>query len=132
MDTAAVPARSLRPPVAPGWGDRLYFPFALYVAVGAAWMLSGAGGPRITFYVGLISKLPAELGCILAVADTARRVARGPLRTAWWYLASALTLYLIADFIGFIQWLMGIDPFRGPPTSSTARSICRSRPRRCG
>ena len=114
MDTAAVPARSLRPPVAPGWGDRLYFPFALYVAVGAAWMLSGAGGPRITFYVGLISKLPAELGCILAVADTARRVARGPLRTAWWYLASALTLYLIADFIGFIQWLMGIDPFPGP------------------
>jgi diguanylate cyclase (GGDEF)-like protein/PAS domain S-box-containing protein len=116
MDTAAVavPARSLRPLVAPGWADRLLIPFAIYVAVGAAWMLSGAGGPKIIFYVGLISKLPAELACILVVVDTARRMAPGPLRSAWQYLATALALYFIADFIGFGSWLMGVDPFPGP------------------
>jgi diguanylate cyclase (GGDEF)-like protein/PAS domain S-box-containing protein len=116
MDTAAaVPARSsFQPLVAPSWAERLFVPFAIYVAIGAAWMTSGAGGPKVTFYVGLISKLPAQLGCIFIVALTARRMAAGPLRSAWRSLAIALTLYFIADFIGFVSWLMGVDPFPGP------------------
>ena len=98
MDTTAVPARaSFQPLVAPSWAERLFLPFALYVAIGAAWMVSGAGGPKVTFYVGLISKLPAQVGCIFIVALTARRMAPGPLRSAWRSLAIALTLYFIAD-----------------------------------
>jgi diguanylate cyclase (GGDEF)-like protein/PAS domain S-box-containing protein len=115
MDTAAIPTpTSYRPSVAASWAERLFLPFAIYVAVGAIWMASGAGGPKVTFYVGLISKLPAQLACILIVALTARRMAPGPLRSAWRCLAIALTLYFIADFIGFCSWLMGIDPFPGP------------------
>ena len=114
MDTAALPARSLRPHVVPDWVDRLLVVFAIYVAVGATWMLSGAGGTKVTFYVGLVSKLPAELVCILVTAATARRMVAGPLRSAWWSLAAALSIYFIADDIGFVQWLVGYDPFPGP------------------
>lgn len=114
MDTAALPARSLRPQVVPDWVDRLLIVFAIYVAVGATWMLSGAGGTKVTFYVGLVSKLPAEFACILITAATARRMASGPLRSAWWSLTAALALYLVADDIGFVQWLAGYDPFPGP------------------
>jgi diguanylate cyclase (GGDEF)-like protein/PAS domain S-box-containing protein len=114
MDTAAVPAGSLRPPGVPGWVDRLLIAFAIYVVVGAAWMLSGAGGTNVTFYVGLSYKLPAELVSILVVATTARHMAPGPLRSAWWSLFTALTLYFIGDGIGIISWLVGRDPFPGP------------------
>jgi diguanylate cyclase (GGDEF)-like protein/PAS domain S-box-containing protein len=98
----------------PGWVDRLAIPFAIYVAVGAAWMLSGAGGPRVTFYVGLLYKEPAELACILVAGATARRMAPGPLRRAWWSLAAALALYFLGDCIGIGYWLAGRDPFPGP------------------
>ena len=114
MDTAAVPIRSLRLSVVPAWVDRLVVAFTIYVAIGAAWMLSGAGGSKVIFYVGLISKLPAELTCIVVVAATARRMVARPLRSAWWSLSVALALYFIADFIGFISWLFGHDPFPGP------------------
>jgi diguanylate cyclase (GGDEF)-like protein/PAS domain S-box-containing protein len=114
MDTAAVPARSLRPVVAPGSVERFLIPFAVYVAVGVAWMLSGAGGPKVTFYVGLLYKEPAELVCILVAAAAARRSSRGPLRRAWWSLAAALTLYFIADCLGTFYWLQGRDPFPSP------------------
>ena len=115
MDTVAISARSsFRPLAAPTWAERLFVPFALYIAIGAAWMVSGAGGPKVIFYVGLISKLPAQVGCILIVSLTARRMAPGPLRSAWRSLAVALSLYFIADFIGFISWLMHVDPFPGP------------------
>ncbi|HEV7137441.1 MAG TPA: hypothetical protein VGN43_12470, partial [Steroidobacteraceae bacterium] len=60
MDTAAVPARPLPLAVVPTWVSRLMVVFAIYVAAGAAWMLSGAGGPHVTFYVGLTYKLPPE------------------------------------------------------------------------
>jgi diguanylate cyclase (GGDEF)-like protein/PAS domain S-box-containing protein len=114
MDTAAVPGHSLRQLVVPGWVDRLVIPFAIYVAVGAAWMLSGAGGAKVTFYVGLLYKEPAELACILVAGATARRMTPGPLRRAWWSLAAALALYFLADCIGLGYWLAGRDPFPGP------------------
>ena len=114
MDTAVLSARSSRVSVVPGWVDRLVIAFAIYVAVGAVWMLSGAGGPKASWYLGLFYKLPAELVCILVAATTARRMIPGPLRSAWWSLTTALVLYFIGDCIGLITWLVGRDPFPGP------------------
>jgi diguanylate cyclase (GGDEF)-like protein/PAS domain S-box-containing protein len=114
MDTAAVPARSLRQTAAPDGVDRLVIAFAVYVVVGAAWMLSGAGGPKIHYAVGLFYKQGAELACILVAAATGRRMVAGPLRSAWWCLAAALALYFIGDCIGIASWLLGRDPFPGP------------------
>ncbi|MDE2050537.1 MAG: EAL domain-containing protein [Gammaproteobacteria bacterium] len=114
MDTAVVPARSLRLPVVPTWVNRLIVAFAIYVAFGAAWMLSGAGGSEVTFYVGLTYKLPPEIAFICIAAATARRMDAGPLRSAWWSLTAALALYFIGDFIGLVSWMLGRDPFPGP------------------
>jgi diguanylate cyclase (GGDEF)-like protein/PAS domain S-box-containing protein len=88
--------------------------FALYVVAGGIWMLSGAGGPKVIYYVGLFNKELPELACVLIAGATARRVVPGPLRSAWWSLALALALYLAGDTIGIISWLLGRDPFPGP------------------
>ncbi|HEV2441097.1 MAG TPA: EAL domain-containing protein [Steroidobacteraceae bacterium] len=114
MDTATITASSVRPLVEPSWVNRLLIPFGIYAVVGAVWMLSGAGGAKVTFYVGLFGNQPAQLACIFVVAATARRMAPGPLRAAWWSLATALTLYFIGDCIGLTSWLIGRDPFPGP------------------
>ncbi|HEY2036858.1 MAG TPA: EAL domain-containing protein [Steroidobacteraceae bacterium] len=114
MGTATVPAPSLRPLIVPAWVDRFLLAFVVYVVVGALWMLSGAGGSHVTFYVGLGYKLPAELACVAVLLTTARHMTRGPLRSAWWSLTAALTLYLVGDFIGLVYWLLGRDPFPGP------------------
>ena len=110
----AVSARLLRPAVAPAWVNRLLVAFAIYVAVGAAWMLSGLGGPTVIFYVGLTYKLPAEIAFICVATATARRMAPGPLRSAWWSLTTALAIYFVGDFVGLVSWLVGQDPFPGP------------------
>jgi diguanylate cyclase (GGDEF)-like protein/PAS domain S-box-containing protein len=114
MGTATVPAPPLRPLTVPAWVDRFLLAFVVYVAVGGSWMLSGAGGPHVTFYVGLSYKLPAELACVAVVLATARHMTPGPLRSAWWCLTAALVLYFVADFIGLVYWLLGRDPFPGP------------------
>jgi len=114
MDTAAEPVLSIRLPGAPIWVNRLVTAFAIYVALGAALMLSGVGGPNVTFYIGLTYKIPAEIAFISIAAATARRMAPGPLRSAWRYLAAALTVYFIGDVIGLVSWLVGRDPFPGP------------------
>jgi diguanylate cyclase (GGDEF)-like protein/PAS domain S-box-containing protein len=114
MGTATVPAPSLRPPIVPAWVDRILLAFVVYVALGALWMLSRAGGPHVTFYVGLSYKLPAELACMAVLFTTARRLTPGPVRSAWRSLTAALTLYFIGDFIGFVYWMLGRDPFPGP------------------
>jgi diguanylate cyclase (GGDEF)-like protein/PAS domain S-box-containing protein len=88
--------------------------FALYVVAGGIWMLSGAGGPKVIYYVGLFNKELPELACVLIAGATARRVLPGPLRSAWWSLALALALYLAGDTIGIASWLLGRDPFPGP------------------
>src|SRR5581483_8464851 len=56
----------------PGWVDRLIIAFAVYVAVGAVWMLSGAGGPKVSLWLGLLYKMPAELIAIIVAFATAR------------------------------------------------------------
>ncbi|HEV2271149.1 MAG TPA: EAL domain-containing protein [Steroidobacteraceae bacterium] len=115
MDIAVTPAQSLRPPVVPGWVNRLLIPFAIYVVIGATWMLTGAGGTKVTYYVGLFCNQPAQFICILVMGATARRMAPGPLRSAWWSLAIALALYFIGDCIGLSSWVFkGRDPFPGP------------------
>jgi diguanylate cyclase (GGDEF)-like protein/PAS domain S-box-containing protein len=114
MDTAAVPAHSPRLLVVPAWVDRLLIAFAIYVVGGAAWMLSGAGGHKVIWYVGLFYKQPALIACVVVAAATARHMVPGPLRSAWWSLAAALALYFIAECIGIASWLVGRDPFPGP------------------
>ncbi|MDE2450461.1 MAG: EAL domain-containing protein [Gammaproteobacteria bacterium] len=114
MGIATVAARSQRPSVAPRWVDRLLIAFIIYVIIGAIWMLTGAGGRHVIYYVGLAYKLPAEGVCAAIVAATAGRMVRGPLRSAWWCFTVALTLYLIGDLIGAGYWQMGTDPFPGP------------------
>src|SRR5579863_4540810 len=115
MDIAATPAQSLRPLVVPGWVNRLLIPFALYVVIGATWMLTGAWGTKVTYYVGLFCNQPAQLICIFVMGATARRMAPGPLRSAWWSLAIALAVYFIGDCIGLSSWVFkGRDPFPGP------------------
>jgi len=100
--------------VVPIWLDRLLIALAIYIAGGTAWMLSGAGGTRFIFYVGLYYQDAAEVLCLIVVAATARRMAAGPLRSAWWSLTAALALYLIGDGIETISWTLGRDPFPGP------------------
>jgi diguanylate cyclase (GGDEF)-like protein/PAS domain S-box-containing protein len=114
MHIAAVPAPPPRPRAVPSWVDRLVIAFAVYVAIGAVWMLSRAGGPKVIYYVGLFYKMPAELVALAVAAPTARRMASGPLRSAWGALTAALALYFIGDLIGLVFWLLGRDPFPGP------------------
>jgi len=77
-------------------------------------MLTGLGGPQITHYVGLVSDAPAALASVIVAAATARRTARGALRTGWICLALALAMYFVGTSIGTISWLRGHDPFPGP------------------
>jgi diguanylate cyclase (GGDEF)-like protein/PAS domain S-box-containing protein len=77
-------------------------------------MLSGIGGPKVNFYLGLFYKDAAELVAIVVAAATARRMTPGPLRTAWWSLAAALALYFVGDCMGIVFWLEGRDPFPSP------------------
>ncbi|MGH8181054.1 MAG: diguanylate cyclase domain-containing protein, partial [Steroidobacteraceae bacterium] len=92
----------------------VFLAFGAYALIGAVWMLSGVGGPKVIFDVGLFAKMPAEFICISIVAATAQRMAAGPIRSAWLSLTAALTLYFIGDCIGLVTWLTGSDPFPGP------------------
>ncbi|HEV7138423.1 MAG TPA: EAL domain-containing protein, partial [Steroidobacteraceae bacterium] len=51
---------------------------------------------------------------IAVAAAAARRMVPGPLRSAWWCLTAALSLYFVGDLIGFISWVLRVDPFPGP------------------
>jgi len=114
MDTAVVRAHLPRLVAVPRWVDQLVIGLAVYAVVGGTWMLTGAGGPKVTFYVGLYCKHTAELAAILVAAATALRMAPGALRSAWWSLAAALAVYFIGDCIGIVDWMTGRDPFPGP------------------
>ena len=60
MDIAAAPTRAPPPATEPRWVSPLFIAFGVYAPIGAAWMLSGVGGPKVIFDVGLFSKMPAE------------------------------------------------------------------------
>jgi PAS domain S-box-containing protein len=114
VDTQVIPAQSIRFGDTPRWVDRLFIGLAIYVVAGSVWMLTGFGGPQITHYVGLLSDVPAALASAVVAAATARRTARGALRTGWICLAVALALYFLGIAIGAVSWLRGQDPFPGP------------------
>jgi diguanylate cyclase (GGDEF)-like protein/PAS domain S-box-containing protein len=96
------------------WVDLLLTGLVLYAAAGTVWMLTGAGGPTVTHYVGLVSEAPAALICTLVLAAAARSTSAGTTRTAWTLLAGAMTLYLVGVTIGTLSWLRAHDPFPGP------------------
>src|SRR5215475_13487929 len=114
VEPAAVPGQQMHSGTAPRWVNVLFSVQLIYVAVIAAWMLTGFLGPTITHYVALVSDLPAALIALIIAAATARYSAPGALRTAWILLATALGLYLIGTTIGVSSWLQDRDPFPGP------------------
>jgi diguanylate cyclase (GGDEF)-like protein/PAS domain S-box-containing protein len=107
-------AQAQRPGSLPVWVNRVFGGLVVYALLGSLWMLIGLGGPAVTHYVGLLSDIPAGIVSVIIVAVTSRHAPRGPLRTAWVLLATALALYVIAISIGAVSWLNGRDPFPGP------------------
>ncbi len=99
---------------APRWVNRLYGTLVVYAAVCTAVMLSGAGGPEVTHYIGLLSDGPSDLVAAIITFTAARRTPPGTLRKAWSWLAVALGLYLTGTLIAVHSWLHGTDPFPGP------------------
>jgi diguanylate cyclase (GGDEF)-like protein/PAS domain S-box-containing protein len=114
VDNDRAPAALIRPGIAQRWTEWLFLGVTVYVIAGSLWMLTGFGGPTVTHYFSLISDGPAALATVIAAALTARRAARGPLRTAWVLLATALGLYFLGVELGVSAWLRGHDPFPGP------------------
>jgi len=114
VDNPTLTAPSFLPGAAPRWVDLLLLGLVSYVIAGTLWMLTGFGGPQITHYVGLVSDAPAALASIVVLGAAAACTARGPLRTAWILLTSAVALYFIGILIGTLSWLRGQDPFPGP------------------
>jgi diguanylate cyclase (GGDEF)-like protein/PAS domain S-box-containing protein len=98
----------------PGWVDKLWVGLVVYVIVCAAWMLTGFGGERATYYVGLLADAPTCLGALIVTVEATRRMAPSGKRTAWICLSTAIALYLVGTCIGITTWLHGRDPFPGP------------------
>jgi diguanylate cyclase (GGDEF)-like protein/PAS domain S-box-containing protein len=98
---------------APRWVDTLCVGLMIYVAVCAVWMLTAVGGPRTTYYVGLLADLPAILAAMVVAMATARQLPGGSTRAAWCCFSGALALYASGEAIGINEWLHGRDPFPG-------------------
>ncbi len=98
----------------PGWIDKLCIGLAVYVVVCAIGMLTGFGGEEVRHYVGLLGDTPASLTALIITIATTRRIPRGPSRTAWVCLSTALASYIVGTSIGVISWLHDVDPFPGP------------------
>jgi diguanylate cyclase (GGDEF)-like protein/PAS domain S-box-containing protein len=109
----AVTAPGSQPEAAPAWVGKLIVGLVIYVAICAAWMLTGLGGERIMHYVGLLADSPSCLVAIVVAVAAARAQPPGTLRTAWRCLSVALSLYLIGEIIAVSSWLHGRDPFPG-------------------
>ncbi|MGP8033351.1 MAG: putative bifunctional diguanylate cyclase/phosphodiesterase [Steroidobacteraceae bacterium] len=114
MWTTELTSPGIRAAANPRWVDWLYGGLVIYVIVTAAWMLAGLGGPTLTYYVAMVSSLPAFLVTFVIAAAAARHTAAGPLRNAWISLAIALALYFVGMNIAVVSWLLGHDPFPGP------------------
>ena len=97
----------------PGWVDKLCVGLVIYVVVCVAWMVTGFGGEHVRHYVGLLADTPACVAALVVTIAATRRTARGPSRTAWRCLSSALALYFAGTMIGVNSWLHDRDPFPG-------------------
>ena len=113
MGTTAGSAQKNRSDAAPGWIDKLCIGLVIYVAICAAWMLTGLGGERITHYIGLLTDAPACLIPVVVAVAAARQLAPGALRTAWQCLSVAFALYFVGTSVAVNSWLHGLDPFPG-------------------
>ncbi len=98
----------------PGWIDKLCIGLAIYVVVCTTFMLTGFGGEHVRHYVGLLGDTPASLTALIVTIVATRRMPRGPSRTAWGCLSTALALYFVGTSIGVVSWLYDRDPFPGP------------------
>jgi diguanylate cyclase (GGDEF)-like protein/PAS domain S-box-containing protein len=114
MGTQALFPTVVRAEARPRWIERLYAALVVYVIGATAWMLTGLGGPTLSYYVAMISSLPAFLAATMIIGAAARRTPRGPLRVAWVLLTIALALYLLGMSIAVGSWFLGVDPFPGP------------------
>ena len=98
----------------PPWINRLFTGLLIYVLVCGAWMLTGLGGERVRYYVGLLGDSPACLAALIVTIAATRRMEHGTTRTAWRCLSIALGIYFVGTSIGVNSWLHGQDPFPGP------------------
>ncbi len=114
VDTTVNTAEQIITEGVPRWADALFYALGAYVFIVTVWMLTGVGGPKVVHYVGLFSDVPASFAAVLMLSATARRTPRGPLRTAWVSLATAVGLYFAGVTIAAISWTQNIDPFPGP------------------
>jgi diguanylate cyclase (GGDEF)-like protein/PAS domain S-box-containing protein len=114
VEATFLPANSVSSRGSPRWIERLFFGLVVYAAAGTVWMLTGLGGPVVSYYVALLSDVPAVLASFIIVAATARRTAPGMVRNAWVALSIALALYSLGVDIAVGSWLFGRDPFPGP------------------
>ena len=89
----------------PRWPGTLLAALLVYVVAVGAWMLTGLGGARTQHYLGLLADGPPCLVAVVLTAATARQMARGALRRAWWCVAGALALYLVGTIIAAAYWL---------------------------
>jgi diguanylate cyclase (GGDEF)-like protein/PAS domain S-box-containing protein len=97
----------------PRWPGTLLAALLVYVVVVGAWLLTGLGGARTQHYLGLLADGPPCLVAVVLTAATARHMARGALKRAWWCVAGALALYLVGTIIAAAEWLRDRDPFPG-------------------
>jgi diguanylate cyclase (GGDEF)-like protein/PAS domain S-box-containing protein len=83
------------------------------VGLAGLWMMTGAGGPEVQHYLGLLADGPANLVAVIVAAAAARRLPLGPLKAAWRCMAMALGLYLAGTVVATSIWLQGRDPYPG-------------------
>jgi diguanylate cyclase (GGDEF)-like protein/PAS domain S-box-containing protein len=114
MSTHALLPTAVRAEAVPCWIDRLYASLIVYVIAAAAWMLTGVGGPAITYYVEMFSCPLPFFAAMLITSAAARHGPRGPLRSAWYSLTIALGLYSVGMDVAVGSWFLGRDPFPGP------------------
>jgi len=107
----------------PPWINRLFTGLLIYVLVCGAWMLTGLGGERVRYYVGLLGDSPACLAALIVTIAATRRMEHGTTRTAWRCLSIALGIYFVGTSIGVNSGCTARIPSRVPPTSATSRSI---------
>ena len=60
VQTTPLPAESV-----PGWVTRLLITLVVYVVAAGIWMMTGAGGPEVQHYLGLLADGPANLAAVI-------------------------------------------------------------------
>src|SRR5882672_8795144 len=104
-DMTVIAEQGNRTGTVPGWVDKLCIGLVIYSVACAVWLLAELGSELVRHYVGLLADSPACITALIIVASAARRLAPGPVRTAWRCLSLALGIYLVATLISVVSWL---------------------------